>query len=79
MTLDADWESRVSAVWAQASTMADEDVVAAIDALVAERPADDAAALFEAASARDYADREAEAEALYRRAIDAGLDEGRAR
>ena len=78
MTTDADWESRVSAVWALASTMADEDVVAAIDALVAERPADDPAALFEAASARDYADRESEAEALYRRAIEEGLDEGRA-
>lgn len=78
MTTDADWEARVSAVWAQASAMADEDVVAAIDALVAERPADDAAGLFEAASARDYADREAEAESLYRSAIDAGLDESRA-
>lgn len=69
-----EWQRRVSAVWAAASTMADLDVVAAIDALVAERPVDDAAAVFEAASARDYADLEREAEPLYRRAIELGLD-----
>lgn len=47
----------------------------AIDALVAERPPGDAEALFEAASARDYAGREAEAAPLYRRALEAGLAE----
>ena len=57
-----EWQHRVSAVWATAEGMADLDVVAAIDALVAEREPDDAAALFEAASARDYAGLEAEAE-----------------
>ncbi len=36
----------------------------------------DARALFEAASARDYAGLESEAEPLYRRAIEGGLDEG---
>ncbi|MBM2622773.1 tetratricopeptide repeat protein [Actinoplanes sp. LDG1-06] len=36
---------------------------------------DDAAGLFERASARDYAGREADAEPLYRRALDAGLDD----
>lgn len=69
-----DWYARVSAVWASAGDMADLDVLAAIDALVAERDPDDPAALFEAASARDYADLESEAEPLYRRAIDSGLD-----
>ena len=69
-----DWNARVSAVWASAAGMADLDVVAAIDALVAEREPDDAAAVFEAASARDYAGLEAEAEPLYRQAIDGGLD-----
>ncbi len=69
-----EWRRRVSEVWAAASGMADLDVVAAIDALVAERDPDDADALFEAASARDYAGLEAEAEPLYRRAIVAGLD-----
>jgi tetratricopeptide (TPR) repeat protein len=69
-----EWLRRVSEVWAAASTMADLDVVAAIDALVAERAADDPLAVFEAASARDYADLEREAEPLYRRAIELGLD-----
>jgi hypothetical protein len=71
-----DWYARVSAVWAAASGMPDLDVVAAIDELVAERDAGDARALFEAASARDYAGLESEAEPLYRRAIEGGLDEG---
>ncbi len=70
-----DWYTRVSAVWASASELADNDVVAAIDALVVEREPDDAAAVFEAASARDYAGRESEAEPLYRRAIELGLDD----
>lgn len=69
-----DWYERVSAVWASASEMAELDVVAAIDALVAEREPDDPAAVFEAASARDYAGLEPEAEPLYRRAIELGLD-----
>ena len=41
--------------------MADLDVVAAIDALAAEWAPDDAATVFEAASARDYAGLETEA------------------
>jgi tetratricopeptide (TPR) repeat protein len=69
-----EWRRRASEVWSAASGMADLDVVAAIDALVAERDPDDADALFEAASARDYAGLEAEAEPLYRRAIEQGLD-----
>lgn len=68
------WQSRVSEVWAASATMTDEAVIVAIDALVAERPEDDATALFEAASARDYVGREADAEPLYRRAIALGLD-----
>ena len=54
--------------------MAEGDVVTAIDDLVAERDGDDADALFEAASARDYVGLEADAEPLYRRAIEQGLD-----
>jgi hypothetical protein len=68
------WESRVAAVWASAASTGDETVLAAIDGLVTERGADDAAALFEAASVRDYLSREADAEPLYRAAIAAGLD-----
>ena len=55
--------------------MADLDVVAAIDAVVVERAPDDAAALFEAASARDYAVLESDAEPLCRRAVELGLDD----
>jgi len=65
----------VDAVWASAAERTEEQVLADIDALVAERPADDAEALFEAASARDYAGLEAEAEPLYRAALRAGLEE----
>lgn len=70
-----DWYARVSAVWANAGEMADLDVLAAIDGLVDERDPDDAVAIFEAASARDYADLETEAAPLYRKAIELGLDD----
>jgi len=70
-----DWQHRVDAVWADAGRRDEDAVVAAIDALVAERPATDAIALFEAAGARDFAGREAEAEPLYREALRAGLPE----
>lgn len=73
-----DWRSRVAAVWADAGTRSMNETEAAIEALVAERPADDAVALFELAGARDSAGREAEAEPLYRRALELGLpDEDR--
>ena len=63
-----DWQSRVDAVWADES-LDDHAVMAAIDALAAERDADDPVALFERAGARDSAGEEAEAEVLYRRAL----------
>ena len=68
-----DWYARVSAIWAGAHEMAEQDVVSAIDELVALRDPDDADAVFEAASARDYAGLEVQAEPLYRRAIELGL------
>ncbi|UYO95847.1 tetratricopeptide repeat protein [Microbacterium sp. M28] len=70
------WEERIDAVWAAASgEIVDGDVVARIDALAAERGPDDGRAEFERAGARDSAGREAEAVALYRRALALGLDE----
>jgi hypothetical protein len=69
-----DWQQRVDAVWASADELGDDEVVRRIDALAAERPADDPVALFERAGARDSAGREAEAETLYRRALARGLD-----
>lgn len=69
------WEKRVAAVWADAGGRPEADVESAIEALVAERPAEDAVAVFELAGVRDYVGREAEAEPLYRRALDLGLGE----
>lgn len=74
---EADWESRVASVWARAESISDGAVLEAIDDLVLERGREDAAALFEAASVRDYLGRESEAEPFYRRALELGLDEPR--
>ncbi|QYH35860.1 tetratricopeptide repeat protein [Salinibacterium sp. M195] len=72
--MQENWRDRVAEIWSQADSMTDQHVVSAIDEVVAERDADDAEALFEAAGARDYAGLEAEAEPLYRRALAHGLD-----
>lgn len=71
-----DWQDRVDAVWGDDS-LGPDDVIDRIDALAAERIADDAVALFERAGARDSAGLEAEAEVLYRRALAIGLDDER--
>ncbi len=71
-----DWQSRVDAVWVD-EALSPEAVIERIDALAAERPADDAVALFERAGARDSAGVEDEAEQLYRRALELGLDDER--
>ncbi|MFJ6652482.1 tetratricopeptide repeat protein [Microbacterium sp. NPDC091313] len=71
-----DWQNRVDAVWADES-LDERAVIAAIDALAAERDRDDPVALFERAGARDSAGEEAEAETLYRRALELGLDDER--
>lgn len=70
-----DWTERVAAVYARASALSEAEVEAAIEALVAERPADDPLALYELAGVRDFVGREAEAEPLYRRALELGLPE----
>ena len=72
---DDSWRQRVDAVWATADDAGEEATLAAIDALVAERPANDAEALFEAASGRDFAGRELDAEPFYRAALAHGLPE----
>lgn len=69
------WEERIDDVWeAAANAPVDSDVIARIDALAAERGADDARAEFERAGARDSAGRPHEAIPLYRRALELGLD-----
>jgi len=72
-----EWERTVAGVWATAAQRSDDDVIAAITALAKQRPDDDPAALFERASAHDYAGQEPLAEPLYRAALDAGLDDDR--
>jgi tetratricopeptide (TPR) repeat protein len=71
------WEARIAAAWAAADELDENDVVAVIDALVSERAADDPSAVFEAASVRDYVGLEHEAEPLYRRALELGLEDPR--
>jgi tetratricopeptide (TPR) repeat protein len=70
---DDDWAARVAAVWDEADRLADDVLLMRIDALVAERPPDDAEAAFEAASVRDSIGREADAAVEYQRALDLGL------
>lgn len=73
----SDWEAQIALVWATTGSFTDAEVVGVIDALSADRPEADAAAVFERASVRDYVGLEADAEPLYRRAIELGLDENR--
>lgn len=69
-----DWHTRVAAAWDD-ETLSDDERIALIDRLAAERPEGDGVALFERAGARDAAGLEAEAEPLYRAALGAGLDD----
>jgi tetratricopeptide (TPR) repeat protein len=70
-----DWRQRVDAVWTVADDTTEDATLAAIDALVGERSANDPEALFEAAGARDFAGREADAEPFYRAALAHGIAE----
>ena len=73
-----DWEARIAAVWAsvQSQSLSGEALVAAVDALAAERAPDDATALFERACARDTAGVEGDAERHYRAALATGQLDG---
>ncbi len=72
--MNLDWDDRVAALWAKAAELSDDELLDAIDTLAEERGSEDAAALFEAAGVRDYLGLEVEAEPLYRRALELGLD-----
>lgn len=75
--MDASWDDRIAAFWASADDEDPTGTLAGVRDLVAERHADDPAALFELASAHDFLGREAEAVPLYRAALDAGLSGAR--
>jgi len=70
-----DWQTRVDAVWADAANLSDDELVASIDELAAERDPGDALALAERGGARDSTGREEEAVPFYRAALAAGLDD----
>ena len=69
-----DWSEQVAAVWDVSDELGDNVLLERIDALVAERPATDARAAYEAGSVRDSIGLEAEAVEHYRRALELGLD-----
>jgi len=69
------WLDSIALVWAASATQTPAQTLAQIEKLVAEQPESDARALFEVATARDYAGQEAEAEPLYRRALALDLPE----
>ena len=71
--IPADWQRRVDALWAQFDTLAPAAFLQSMTGLAAEGPADDPLVLFELASALDSTGHEAQAETLYRRALDHGL------
>jgi len=71
-TTTDDWQTRIDALWRRLDAMPPQAFVAAIDALAAERPHDDAAALFERAAARDSTGIESDAEGFYRAALATG-------
>jgi tetratricopeptide (TPR) repeat protein len=71
-----DWQQRIDAIWNDASgTLDDDELIARIDAIAAERGDDDAQAALERAGARDSAGRPDEAVPLYERALRLGLDD----
>ena len=74
-----DWDERIAECWRRfrADELPEDELVPAIDALARERPADDPAAAYERASARDSVGIADEAEPLYRQALAGGLDERR--
>lgn len=73
MTPQDDWERRVAAFWDQADDTDPDAALDAVGALVAERPAEDPAALYEWASVHDFLGLEEQAVPLYRQALDRGL------
>ena len=67
------WDERVAALWAKFDAFPPEEFLAQIQALAAERPADDPAALFERACGHDSIGEGEKAEPLYRAALAGGL------
>ena len=77
--VDQVWERRVAELWAAFDDREPAIFLADMRSLIAELPLDHPAALFELASAHDALGQEAEAEPLYRAALEGGLDTFRRR
>ena len=77
--VDEVWERRVAELWAAFDDREPAIFLADMRSLIAELPLDHPAALFELASAHDALGQEAEAEPLYRAALEGGLDTFRRR
>ena len=67
------WQERVDRLWGCFDDHGPAEFLAKMQALIAERPAHDAPALFEHACAQDSVGHGDEAAPLYRRALSAGL------
>ncbi|SFL64020.1 tetratricopeptide repeat protein [Streptomyces pini] len=76
---EARWERRLESLWASFDDHGPGDFLRRVESLAAELPPGDAVALYELASAHDALGREEGAAALYRRALAAGLPDGRRR
>lgn len=74
---DDSWEERVAAFWSEADDEHPGEAWAALERLLAGRPAGDAASAFERASLHDMLGEEQEAIPLYRGALAGDLDEER--
>jgi tetratricopeptide (TPR) repeat protein len=75
----AEWEQRVSDLWASINEYSEEQFVARMEELAAELPADNAVALFERASSLDSTGHSDLAVPLYRQALEFGLQGERRR
>jgi hypothetical protein len=73
MSPDPTWQQRMDDLWAGFDAHAPDDFVAAVRALVAERPEGDTLASYWMGSAYDSTGHEAEAAVHYQAAFDAGL------
>jgi thioredoxin-like negative regulator of GroEL len=71
--VDAEWEKRISELWASIDDHDEEEFVALVDSLASELPQGSAIALFERASAFDSTGHPDRAASLYEAALDAGL------
>lgn len=71
--VDAEWEKRISDLWAAIDDHDEDEFRALVGTLVAELPEGSATALFERASALDSTGHSDRAAPLYQAALDAGL------